>query len=137
MASNSNSIPTEDKVLARSERKRSREKQRRLDVNSQFQVLTNLLRQIETEDLGTLVTGDVATSNVTAGVVHSSTSANSTNRVDLIASTVSVLQRLHELNVTRKREISDLKEKLDATKKAVEQVMLQHKVGIQRMSVFC
>eukprot|EP00978_Attheya_sp_CCMP212_P000659 scaffold1312_cov54-Attheya_sp.AAC.3 len=128
MATN-NSIPTEDKVLARSERKRSREKQRRLDVNSQFKVLTNLLRQIETEDLGTLVTADAATSTATAGILHNSTSnmTNATNRVDLIARTVSVLERLHELNVTRKREISDLKEKLDATKKTVEQVMLQHK----------
>jgi hypothetical protein len=148
MATN-NSIPTEDKVLARSERKRSREKQRRLDVNSQFQVLTSLLRQIETEDLGTSVP-DAATSTTAAGIVHNSTInvTNATNRVDLIARTVSVLERLHELNVTRKREISDLKEKLDATKKTVEQVMLQHKeaalfqppkqdkVGIQLMSFF-
>jgi len=128
MATNNNSIPTEDKVLARSERKRSREKQRRLDVNSQFQVLTSLLRQIETEDLGTSVP-DAATSTTAAGIVHNSTInvTNATNRVDLIARTVSVLERLHELNVTRKREISDLKEKLDATKKTVEQVMLQHK----------
>ena len=44
-------ISSEDRKLARVERKRCREKQRRLDTNSQFAALVDVVREVELQDL--------------------------------------------------------------------------------------
>jgi hypothetical protein len=94
------------KVQARSERKRSREKQRRSDVNKQFADLTQLLRRIESEEEGRTVVP--------------MSSASATNRVDLIARTITTMQRTHELCKKRKVEIESLQKQLEESHKMTE-----------------
>ena len=94
------------KVQARSERKRSREKQRRSDVNKQFADLTQLLRRIESEEEGRTVVP--------------MSSASATNRVDLIARTITTMQRTHELCKKRKTEIESLQKQLEESHKMTE-----------------
>lgn len=99
-------ISAESRAKARSERKRSREKQRREDVNKQFADLSQLLRTIETEDLDDDGRLPLATTSPT-------------NRVDLIARTICILERIHQVNKNRKQEVVDLKKQLkDANKMA-------------------
>eukprot|EP00545_Synedropsis_sp_CCMP1620_P013941 CAMPEP_0119004916 /NCGR_PEP_ID=MMETSP1176-20130426/1430_1 /TAXON_ID=265551 /ORGANISM="Synedropsis recta cf, Strain CCMP1620" /LENGTH=322 /DNA_ID=CAMNT_0006956677 /DNA_START=15 /DNA_END=983 /DNA_ORIENTATION=+ len=100
-------IPVESRAKARSERKRSREKQRREDVNKQFADLSQLLRTIETEDLDDDARMPLATTSPT-------------NRVDLIARTICILERTHKLNKTRKEEVADLKKQVKDSNKMAE-----------------
>jgi len=102
-------ITSETRAKARSERKRSREKQRREDVNKQFSDLSQLLRQIEAEDLT-----DEGCKRLPI------TSGGPTNRVDLIGRTIVVLERIHKLNKDRKREIDDLNKQVEDSKKMAE-----------------
>lgn len=95
----------DDKAVARTERKRSREKQRRCDVNRQFSELTAVLRRIEAE----------------AEELRAPTLYSPNNRADLIARTASLLNQLHESNKRRKQEITQLQEELQQTKKAGEE----------------
>ena len=97
------------KAQARSERKRSREKQRRSDVNKQFADLTQLIRQIESEESA----GDE--------LVASRLAFSPTNRVDLIARTIAHLERLRESNKKRKVEVDSLQKQLEDSKKAGEE----------------
>lgn len=93
-----------ERAQARSERKRSREKQRREDVNKQFADLIALLPQIETdEDDG-------------KRLPYSSI----TNRVDLIVVAIGILERLHKVSTDRKHEIARLEKELEDAKKMVE-----------------
>jgi hypothetical protein len=94
------------KVQARSERKRSREKQRRCDVNMQFTDLTKLIRQLEAEEATDLEKARLAFSP--------------TNRVDLIARTIVHLERLRDSNKRHKVEVDSLQQQLDQAKKAGE-----------------
>lgn len=100
-------IDEESRALARSERKRSREKQRRLDVNKQFTDLTKLISQLEKEEREEDPT-----------VFRQSFSA--TNRADLICRTIAHLERLRDTNKRRRTECSSLQEQLQAAKKAGE-----------------
>eukprot|EP00548_Thalassiothrix_antarctica_P002931 CAMPEP_0194142454 /NCGR_PEP_ID=MMETSP0152-20130528/11693_1 /TAXON_ID=1049557 /ORGANISM="Thalassiothrix antarctica, Strain L6-D1" /LENGTH=318 /DNA_ID=CAMNT_0038841397 /DNA_START=63 /DNA_END=1019 /DNA_ORIENTATION=- len=102
-------ITSEVRAKARSERKRSREKQRREDVNKQFADLSQLLRQIEAEDLT-----DEGCKRLPI------TSGGPTNRVDLIGRTIVVLERIHKLNKDRKLEIDDLNKQVEDSKKMAE-----------------
>ena len=102
-----NGIPADSRAKARSERKRSREKQRREDVNKHFGDLTQLLRQVEADD-------DDGTKWVPIPTV------GPTNRVDLIARTIVVLERVHKVSVKRKQEIEDLNKQLEDMKKIAE-----------------
>lgn len=102
-------ITSEARAKARSERKRSREKQRREDVNKQFADLSQLLRQIEAEDLT-----DEGCKRLPI------VSGGPTNRVDLIGRTIVVLERIHKLNKDRKREIEDLNKQVGDAKKMAE-----------------
>jgi len=102
-------LPTDAKAQVRSERKRTREKQRRLDVNSQIVDLTAVLQKVEGEDKPE---GDVTT-------------ASPGNRVDLIARTLSLLSRIHNENGKRQREITDLQGKVKVAKKNVEEKKLK------------
>lgn len=103
-------ISAEARAQARSERKRSREKQRRSDVNKQFADLSQLLRRIEAEDLDA------------EGMAGLSTfpSGGPTNRVDLIARTIAVLERMHKMSSKRRREVVDLNRQLEDMKKMAE-----------------
>lgn len=95
------------KAQARSERKRSREKQRRSDVNRQFGDLTALLKQIEAEE--------AEEDKTVARLAFSPT-----NRVDMIARTITHLERLRAVNKRRKKEIESLQQQLELAKKAGE-----------------
>jgi hypothetical protein len=95
-----------NKNLARTERKRSREKQRRSDVNKQFHDLTHLLRRMETED---------------PDEFSHLPPYSPANRVELMGRTVQMLSVLYERNKKRKTEITDLQEQLEASKKAGEE----------------
>lgn len=95
------------KAQARSERKRSREKQRRSDVNRQFADLTALLKQIEAEE--------AEEDNTVARLAFSPT-----NRVDMIARTITHLERLRAINKRRKLEVETLQQQLEQAKKAGE-----------------
>lgn len=90
---------------ARTERKRCRERQRRMDVNKQFSELTDAMRKIESE----------------SDDWKQQSHLSSTNRADIIARTVSLLNSLHEANEDRKRKVSTLEKDLDAAKKAGEE----------------
>eukprot|EP00538_Stauroneis_constricta_P006826 CAMPEP_0119547148 /NCGR_PEP_ID=MMETSP1352-20130426/1356_1 /TAXON_ID=265584 /ORGANISM="Stauroneis constricta, Strain CCMP1120" /LENGTH=435 /DNA_ID=CAMNT_0007592005 /DNA_START=18 /DNA_END=1325 /DNA_ORIENTATION=- len=100
-------VVSEAAAQARSERKRTREKQRRFDVNKQFNDLTQLIKHIEAEEAH----GDINRVRLTF---------SPTNRVDLISRTIAHLSRLHEANKRRKVEVDGLKQELDRAKKAGE-----------------
>lgn len=128
--------PGEDaKAHARSERKRSREKQRRSDVNKQFTDLTQLLQKIDAEDAAAaaaeaaaaasstseeLVSCDAKSSSTSSAAAAGRITFNPSNRVDLIGRTILQLERLHEANKRRKNEIASLQQQLDVAKKAGE-----------------
>lgn len=100
-------VGVEDKKQARCERKRSREKQRRLDVNAQIAELTTVLQKVESEE----------NDSEEAGF---STNTNPGNRVDLIGRTIAVLSRFHNENGKRQREITELQEKVKIAKKKLK-----------------
>jgi len=124
------------KHQARSERKRSRERQRRCDVNKQFADLTAVIKKIETEE-----TQDDQT------IVRLAFSP--ANRVDLIARTITHLERLNLTNRRQKQELESLQQQLDQAKKAGEdtaaklkEVMFNHppqakQVRSHHPPVFC
>lgn len=120
--STSPSLPVESvKAQARSERKRSRERQRRSDVNKQFSDLTELLRKIEAEDQASeAANSEIATHTAAVSSSSSRFSFSPANRVDLIAKTITVLERLHATSQKRKRTVVELQEELERTKKAGE-----------------
>jgi hypothetical protein len=122
-------IPEDSKAQARSERKRSREKQRRSDVNKQFNDLTQVLRQIEVEE------AEEESSKPRLAF-------SASNRVDLIARTIIHLERLSKLSKKRKSEIESLQQQLDLAKKAGEdtaqklkEAMFSQPVGKQQVRV--
>eukprot|EP00536_Pseudo-nitzschia_multiseries_P010490 jgi/Psemu1/26092/gm1.26092_g len=102
----------------RSERKRSREKQRRNDVNKQFAELTEVLKNIEREaqEMGRK---DDAYGSISTMMAIAATTGP-TNRVDLIARTIVHLERLNRTAKKQREEISNLQEQLERTKKAGE-----------------
>jgi len=110
-------IHEEAKALARSERKRSREKQRRLDVNKQFTDLTKLVAQIEQEEREEDPT-----------VFRQSFSA--TNRADLIARAISHMERLRDVNKRRKLENDNLQQQLQESQKAGEDIAAKYKEAL-------
>jgi hypothetical protein len=107
-------IDEETKLLARSERKRSREKQRRMDVNTQFGDLTKLVSQLEKEEREEDPT-----------VFHQSFSA--TNRADLISRTIAHLERMRDSNKRRQTECASLQQQLQEAKKAGEDMAAKYK----------
>lgn len=100
-------ISADSRAQARSERKRSREKQRREDVNKYFGDLTQLLRKVEADD-------DDGSKWIPIPTV------GPTNRVDLISRTIVVLERVHKVSMQRKQEIEDLNKQLEDMKKIAE-----------------
>jgi hypothetical protein len=98
-------VSEEVKAAVRTERKRCREKQRRSDVNRQFTELSTALRKVETES--------------TDWARHTYTST--TNRADLIARSIYILNAIHEANESRKRRVVELERDLEQAKKAGEE----------------
>jgi hypothetical protein len=92
-------------TMVRTERKRKLEKQRRSDVNLQFGLLQDTLRLIETEE---------------PEQVHGLPAYSPSNRVDLIARSVALLQNLHTSAKRRKVQIEDLERQLLIAKQAGE-----------------
>merc|ERR1719162_252754 len=108
----------QQEAQVRSERKRSREKQRRNDVNKQFQELTEVLKQIEREaqEMGR---GDDSYGSLST-MMAIAASTGPTNRVDLIARTIVHLERLNRTAKKQKIEINQLRDQLENTKKSGE-----------------
>lgn len=105
----SSGITEEQKSQARTERKRSREKQRRLDVNKQFNELTAALRRIEGE------------MEPCEELRSASLLPTTNNRADLMARAILVLDVLHEKNKRRKLEVEQLSKDLATAKQAGEE----------------
>jgi len=106
--------PTEQEVAAmsRSERKRHREKKRRSDVNKGFDELMALLLEIDPE-----VRAD-AEERASKGQCKRSLGAHEDNvlsRVDLIATAVRVLRRVHTENSKHKKMIDEFLKNKGAT----------------------
>lgn len=113
------------KSQARSERKRSREKQRRTDVNKQFGELTEVLKRIESEEqqlqqerAAREEARDGAKANQPSRMVLPPFSP--TNRVDLIARTIAHLERLSHVTKKQVQEVQKLEEQLKNSQKAGE-----------------
>lgn len=100
------------KTQIRSERKRTREKQRRSDVNAQFAALTELLKRVEGYDLDSDVSDDEDDSCKKKPKLSTSVTvvnATPSNRVDLIARTISIMDRLHKVNRSLRTTIKGLR----------------------------
>jgi len=132
-------VSPEARAHARSERKRTREKQRRSDVNAQFASLTALLRKIEQEDLaadtaelrgsGSRGSGaELEERKSTLGFLNTiGRTGCPTNRADLIAMTICVLERLHAQNGRIRKDRSELQRELEESKKKSEDLARKHK----------
>lgn len=124
--SSTTALQQQARALARTERKRKLEKQRRSDVNKQFTELSALLRVIETE---------------APDQVQGLPAYSPANRVDLIARTVSLLKKLHTSHKKLKVDHQDLEEQLENAKKAGEEtaaklkesIMAPHAMGNNRV----
>jgi len=123
-SSSTGDVPEEAKAQARSERKRCREKQRRSDVNRQFNDLTQLLQKIDAEESNG---EDGKSSSTVATSHHHRLTFNPANRVDLIARTIILLEKLHDASKKRKAEISSLQQQLEEAKKAGEDTAMKLK----------
>ena len=111
----SNADLTEEmKAQIRSERKRTREKQRRSDVNSQFTSLTELLQRVEGYDLDSDVSDDEDEPETKKRKVNSVGTINvaPSNRVDLISRTIAVMDRLHTVNRSLRKNVKGLRKTL-------------------------
>ncbi len=114
-------LDEDSKNQARSERKRSREKQRRNDVNKQFGELTEVLKRIEAEEQQLQQAReekDGVKVNQASRMVLPPFSP--TNRVDLIARTIAHLERLSHVTKKQVQELQKLEEQLQAAQKAGE-----------------
>ena len=109
-------IPNDSRAAARSERKRSREKQRRSDVNKQFATLTDMLRRIESSN-----------TDLFATPVWTEASFSPANRVELMARTIHVLQTLENSHKRQKTRVRELEDQLEQAKKAGEEAAAKAK----------
>lgn len=107
-------LTEEMKAQIRSERKRTREKQRRSDVNSQFTSLTELLQRVEGYDLDSDVSDDENESETKKRKINSVGAINvaPSNRVDLISRTIAVMDRLHTVNRSLRQNVKGLRKTL-------------------------
>lgn len=122
-ATNDNVVTAKSK--ARSERKRTREKQRREGVNKQFAELTKVLTRIELEEREEQERKDRLAAGE-SGVGSGVTSLHSVrlpfiapnNIVDLITCAIVHLQHLHRVSKRQQEEVDRLEDKLRDAKKA-------------------
>lgn len=132
------------KAIDRIERKRNREKQRRLDTNSQFTTLAAIVREIETTDfmeeaqLNSLYeltqpsqTADAdsnkklkSDTSFPGGTIQNTISTTGTysasNRVELIARTTLMLSQFRDIRKKRNAELRDARRQNCEMKKEVE-----------------
>jgi hypothetical protein len=89
-----------ESATERSERKRQREKQRRSDLASAFDMLASVLLQIEpgAEEKGIVRAGRQVHLNDTSEADHSEQGGQNITRLDLISETVDAIRRLHAEN---------------------------------------
>lgn len=106
-----NATSEDKKAQIRSERKRTREKQRRSDVNSQFALLTDILKRVEDYDMDSDVSDDEEDGETKKRKVKSVGMVNvaPSNRVDLIARTVAIMERLHKVNRSLRQNVKSLR----------------------------
>jgi len=123
VVSSSDANALEAKAQARSERKRSREKQRRSDVNKQFADLTLLLKRINEEESKESEEDSEATKLFLSSFKPS-------NQADLIAHTTSLLERFHNANKRRKKEVKKLEKDLEDARKAGEETAARLKEAL-------
>ncbi len=102
------------KTQIRSERKRTREKQRRSDVNAQFSALTELLKRVEGYDLDSDVSDDEEGNDSKKQKLSPVPVINATpsNRVDLIARTIAIMDRLHKVNRSLRQTVKGLRKSM-------------------------
>ena len=108
-------ISSEAKAQARTERKRSREKQRRVDVNNQFNQLSEVLRGLESKHSASLETRPPLAPS---------------NRADLIARVVLLLQDLDKMVDKGTKEREDLQNELERSQKAGEETAAKLKESL-------
>ena len=124
------------RVKARSERKRTREKQRRDSVNRQFAELTKVLKRLELEERqemerkARIAVGEEIASGGGGGAGGSNVSHQNNmrlpfigpnNSVDLVVCAIVRLQHLHSLSKRQQDKVDKVKEELIETKKAGEE----------------
>jgi hypothetical protein len=99
------------KAQIRSERKRTREKQRRSDVNLQFAALTDILKRVEDYDMDSDVSDDEDDGETKKRKIKSVVMVivPPSNRVDLIARTVAIMERLHKVNRSLRQNVKQLR----------------------------
>lgn len=107
------------KGVDRTERKRCREKQRRVDTNKQFSELTACLRQVESE---------FDSEELRSAALPSVFSPS--NRADLLARTAALMNALHQCCKRRKVEVETLRVDLENAKKAGEEAAAKLKENI-------
>ena len=93
-----------ESAAERSERKRQREKQRRSDLASAFDVLANILLQIEprSDEAGIGQEGRKSSVQDSGETDHSDSGGQNITRLDLIGETVEAIRRLHSENTKLK-----------------------------------
>ena len=110
---------------ARSERKRTREKQRRDGVNRQFAELTKVLKRLELEEReeaerkARLAAGSDGSISASLHSVRLPFIAPN-NSVDLIACAIVHLQHLHRMSKRQQEDLNRLEDELQMSKKAGE-----------------
>ncbi len=115
-------------------KKRNRERQRRDNINSQFENLTNIVKHFESEDV--MINSDLSGSNSSSCTDndegHSSfdkpnkrkkkkvhiPAGTISSRIDLIARTISILERMHDVNASLRHKAKGLKRSLKEMKKS-------------------
>lgn len=115
-SSHSSSSVTGNTHENRIERKRKLEKQRRSDINRQFALLQDTVASIESSD-------DISSEQLMLGVGTYSPS----NRVELIARTIHLLNYLNDSRKKQRSDIEGLQERLEASKKAGEEAAAKAK----------
>ena len=93
-----------ESATERSERKRQREKQRRSDLASAFDVLANILLEVEpgTDQEGVGQDGRKSSVHDSGELDHADPAGQTITRLDLIGETVEAIRRLHTENTKLK-----------------------------------
>ena len=125
------SITSEARAMARSERKRTREKQRRDGVNRQFAELTKVLKRLEMEEREEMERKARIAAGEVDGIGGSASSAAfqsmrlpfiaPNNSVDLVTCAIVRLNHLHNLSKRQQVKVNKLKEEINIAKKAGEE----------------
>lgn len=125
----------EEKKQLRCERKRNRERQRRNNVNVNFSRLSDLLKRVEESDLDSDVSDDEDETQVRKKKSSGTASAavnTPANRVDLIARSIEILDRLHHVNKSLRSTVKDTRRQLKKTQVLVDKTFIPNTVSRQQ-----